>query len=117
MNSGSRRLQGLWTGREMQVFRRPRRTQNDAFWGSRYAEPMISRRILLSILVSILWAARMALAQVAHDPVALTPRQVVAGSPELIRVSAPGATAIDGEWLGRKISFFADHGAWVALAG
>jgi murein DD-endopeptidase MepM/ murein hydrolase activator NlpD len=44
---------------------------------------------------------------------------VVAGSPELIRVVAANAAAIDGEWLDRKLEFFRgqdDHG-WFALAG
>ena len=47
----------------------------------------------------------------------LTPTLVVAGSPELIRITAPSATSIDGEWLGRKLEFFPSHGAWLALAG
>jgi Peptidase family M23 len=69
-------------------------------------------------LVLILSGARgAASAQASHDAVGLTPREVVAGSPELIRVNAPGARSVDGEWLGRKILFFADHGSWIALAG
>ncbi len=55
----------------------------------------------------------------AEIPVVLTPSNVLAGSPELISVHAPDATAVDGEWLGRKIQFF--HGRpgadWLALAG
>jgi len=49
----------------------------------------------------------------------LTPALVVAGSPELIRIAAPEAASIDGEWLGRKIQFFPthDHRVWLALAG
>jgi len=49
----------------------------------------------------------------------LTPAVVVAGSPELIRISAPEITSIDGEWLHRKLEFFAstDRHAWYALAG
>jgi murein DD-endopeptidase MepM/ murein hydrolase activator NlpD len=44
---------------------------------------------------------------------------VVAGAPELIRVSASGAAAIDGEWLERKLEFFRgrDGRGWFALAG
>jgi murein DD-endopeptidase MepM/ murein hydrolase activator NlpD len=42
---------------------------------------------------------------------------VVAGSPELIRITAPTATSVDGEWLNRKLEFFPSHGAWLALAG
>jgi hypothetical protein len=56
----------------------------------------------------------------AQSPaVSLTPSVVVAGSPELIRVVAANAAAIDGEWLDRKLEFFRgldDHG-WFALAG
>ena len=49
--------------------------------------------------------------------VTITPAVVLTGAPELIRVTAPEATSVDGEWLGRKISFF-QHGAeWIALAG
>ncbi|HEY1986630.1 MAG TPA: M23 family metallopeptidase [Terracidiphilus sp.] len=49
----------------------------------------------------------------------LSPAVVEAGAPELIRVSAAKADAVDGEWLGRKINFFLSHAdhAWIALAG
>ncbi|HZP05706.1 MAG TPA: M23 family metallopeptidase [Terracidiphilus sp.] len=49
----------------------------------------------------------------------LTPSVVEAGAPELIRVTAPRATAIDGDWLGHKLAFFRsqDGHAWFALAG
>jgi len=56
----------------------------------------------------------------AQSPaVTLTPAVVVAGSPELIRVEAAGASGIEGEWLGRKLEFFRgrDGHAWFALAG
>jgi len=51
--------------------------------------------------------------------VTLTPAAVVAGSPELIRIQAPAATSIEGEWLGRKFQFFRSRGGhgWFALAG
>jgi hypothetical protein len=51
--------------------------------------------------------------------VTLTPAVVVAGSPELLRITVPDAVSMDGEWLGRKIAFFPsrDHGTWFALAG
>jgi murein DD-endopeptidase MepM/ murein hydrolase activator NlpD len=44
---------------------------------------------------------------------------VEAGSPELIRVEAPGARVIDGEWMGHKLAFFRGHDEriWFALAG
>lgn len=49
----------------------------------------------------------------------LTPPVVQAGSPELIRVDAPDATSVDGEWLGRIVQFFRgrDGHTWFALAG
>jgi murein DD-endopeptidase MepM/ murein hydrolase activator NlpD len=56
----------------------------------------------------------------AQSPaVTLVPTVVLAGSPELIRVSAPGAASIDGEWFGRKLEFFRGFGGneWFALAG
>jgi murein DD-endopeptidase MepM/ murein hydrolase activator NlpD len=51
--------------------------------------------------------------------VALTPPLVQTGSPELIRVDAPDATSVDGEWLGRGLQFFRgrDGKTWFALAG
>ena len=61
------------------------------------------------------------LAQVcAQTPnVQLTPAAVVAGSPELIRVQAPGSATLDGEWLGHKLDFFrgSAESGWFALAG
>jgi len=53
------------------------------------------------------------------DPVGLTPAVVEAGSPELIRVDAPVAATLDGDWMGRKLQFFRGRGnqAWFALAG
>jgi murein DD-endopeptidase MepM/ murein hydrolase activator NlpD len=42
---------------------------------------------------------------------------VFAGSPELIRVIAPTADSVDGEWLGRKIQFVRGRTGWFALAG
>ena len=51
--------------------------------------------------------------------VTLTPAVVESGSPVLIRVQAARSTAVDGEWLGRKLEFFRGRGAqgWFALAG
>jgi hypothetical protein len=56
---------------------------------------------------------------IAAQTVMWTPSIVVAGSPELLRITAPNAASIDGEWLGRKIQFFPahDHRTWLALAG
>ncbi len=56
----------------------------------------------------------------AHaQAVALTPAVVEAGSPVLIRVEAPGVTALDGEWMGHPLAFFRglNGRAWYALAG
>lgn len=53
----------------------------------------------------------------AQDAVRLTPAVVEAGSPELIRVVAPGAAEVDGDWMGEKIAFFRGRDGWFALAG
>jgi murein DD-endopeptidase MepM/ murein hydrolase activator NlpD len=74
-------------------------------------------RIAILLLLFLCCIPRALPVETPHEPVALTPGVVVAGAPELIRVRAPDATSVDGEWLGRKILFFADHGSWVALAG
>ena len=73
-------------------------------------------------LFIFLFAATAACAQPqisTAPPLTLTPAVVVAGSPELLRISAPHTTSIDGEWLGRKLQFFParDHRTWFALAG
>jgi murein DD-endopeptidase MepM/ murein hydrolase activator NlpD len=49
----------------------------------------------------------------------VTPENVIAGSPELIRVSGVRGEAVEGEWLGRKVEFFRgrDGQTWFALAG
>lgn len=51
--------------------------------------------------------------------VTLTPAVVEAGSPELIRVTAPADATLEGEWLRRTLAFFwsQDRQAWYALAG
>ena len=51
--------------------------------------------------------------------VSLTPAVVVAGSPELIRVTAPADARLEGEWLGHALQFFPgrDGALWYALAG
>jgi len=74
-----------------------------------------SRVVFLVLILLCAWGE--VPAHAARETVALTPREVIAGAPELIRVSAPAARSVDGEWLGRKVLFFADHGSWVALAG
>jgi murein DD-endopeptidase MepM/ murein hydrolase activator NlpD len=56
----------------------------------------------------------------AQSPaVSLTPAVVVAGSPELLRVVAANAAAIDGQWLDHKLEFFRglDGYGWFALTG
>ena len=71
--------------------------------------------------LSLLCLLAFALAAVrAQSPaVSLTPAVVVAGSPELLRVVAPNAAAVDGQWLDRKLEFFRglDGHGWFALAG
>jgi murein DD-endopeptidase MepM/ murein hydrolase activator NlpD len=75
----------------------------------------------LSRLVSLLFCFAIALnAQQkprSGSAVNLTPGVVAAGSPELITVSAPAATSLQGEWLGHKLEFFQRKDKWFALAG
>jgi len=76
------------------------------------------RRLAPLLCVVVLWLGPgRACAQA--PAVALNPAVVQAGSPELIRVAAADAAAVDGEWLGRKIQFFRgrDGRTWFALAG
>jgi hypothetical protein len=77
------------------------------------------RTIRVSFSLVCFFAFALAVARAQSSAVTLIPVPVLAGAPELVRVSAPGAASIDGEWLGRKLEFFrglGDHG-WFALAG
>lgn len=72
----------------------------------------------LTLAVTCLAAANMAHA--AGTPsVTLIPGIVEAGSPELIRVSAPPGATLEGEWIGRQLEFFRSPGSvfQFALAG
>jgi murein DD-endopeptidase MepM/ murein hydrolase activator NlpD len=83
-----------------------------------YAEPMTGSRLLrLTFFFSCTVALAQSQTEAAH--VSLTPAIVVAGSPELLRITVPDAASIDGEWLGRAIEFFPSHDrhTWFALAG
>jgi hypothetical protein len=74
----------------------------------------LARRAALLLVIAGVYAPAGAQA----PPVTLTPRLVEAGSPELIRVSAPSGAAFDGDWLGLKLAFFRgrDRQSWYALA-
>jgi murein DD-endopeptidase MepM/ murein hydrolase activator NlpD len=68
------------------------------------------------------FAASAASAQTLSVPggaVSLTPPIVEVGSPELIRVAAPDAQSVAGDWLGGALQFFRgrDGKTWYALAG
>ncbi len=80
---------------------------------------MTGSRVFFLVLLALGCAPSAVGTQYADQAVALTPREEIAGSPELIRVIAPEAKSIEGEWLGRRIQFFpsAERGTWVALAG
>ena len=72
------------------------------------------------LLPALFFFALIAAAQPPKDqkaPFTITPALVVAGSPELITVSARDATSVDGDWLGHKLDFFRRDGKWIALAG
>ncbi len=74
----------------------------------------------LRIQFALLMLCACALAAHAQGPsITLTPEVVEAGSPELIRVTAPANATLEGEWLGQKLAFFwsQDQHAWYALAG
>ena len=74
----------------------------------------------LPIVAGVLLCSTLVTAQGAPAPdVSLTPQNVEAGSPELIRVTAPAGTTVEGEWLGHKLDFFrgADASEAFALAG
>jgi murein DD-endopeptidase MepM/ murein hydrolase activator NlpD len=59
-----------------------------------------------------------AAAQAQSPSITLTPAIVESGSPELIRIIAPAATKVEGEWLGHTLQFFpGNNSAWYALAG
>ena len=67
----------------------------------------------------LLWAGVVAAASAQAPAVTLTPAVVEAGSPELIRVTAPAGATLEGEWQGQKLAFFRGRSgsAWYALAG
>lgn len=75
---------------------------------------------LFRLLSAIFFFAVLAGAQSPKDQntaFTITPAIVVAGSPELITISAREATSVEGDWLGHKLNFFQRDGKWIALAG
>lgn len=76
---------------------------------------------LAALTVSVPVSATAQPAPEAQSPgrpvLTLTPAVVYAGAPELIRVLAPQAQSVEGEWMGHKIAFFEKNGEWFALAG
>jgi murein DD-endopeptidase MepM/ murein hydrolase activator NlpD len=78
-------------------------------------------RFPVLMLLAVLCVPLSGHTQIANRPntVTLTPAVAVAGSPELIRVAAPNAQEVTGDWLGHKIAFFksSNDRTWYALAG
>jgi len=78
-------------------------------------------RIVFLVVVVVAVFSRIGGAQAKseHDKVTLMPAVVIVGSPELIRVAAPDAQSVTGDWQGRKLEFFRgqDGKLWFALAG
>src|SRR4051794_38180927 len=74
----------------------------------------VLRLLFLSVLTLTLTAQQRTRSESAAR---VTPARVEAGSPEVIAVSAPTATSVEGEWLGHKLEFFHHGQEWVALAG
>ncbi len=85
----------------------------------RVVPELSSRRSQVLLILVCLFAFAVIEAQDASGVVTLTPAVVVAGSPELIRVASPGAAQVEGDWMGRKLSFFRGRNgrAWFVLAG
>ena len=88
--------------------------------GAGYAERMTGFRFLC--LAFLFASVSISVAQgrsKSSSDISLLPAIVEAGSPELIRVSAPGATRVTGAWLGQNVQFFQsnDMKSWLALAG
>jgi hypothetical protein len=75
------------------------------------------RPLFFALILAVSGLTLAAQGSAIPEAVRLTPTTVEAGSPELIRVSAPGASAVEGEWLGRKVQFFRRGAAWFALGG
>jgi murein DD-endopeptidase MepM/ murein hydrolase activator NlpD len=71
------------------------------------------------ILCAATFLLVISLVRAQAQDVRLTPPFVKAGSPELIRIEAPLAAKVAGEWLGHPLQFFRrrDDTAWFALAG
>jgi hypothetical protein len=79
---------------------------------------------LLRTLVVLPLAAFFAIAAPAQpSAITLTPAFVEAGSPELIRITAPANAKVEGEWQNHPLQFFPSRSgttsatAWYALAG
>jgi murein DD-endopeptidase MepM/ murein hydrolase activator NlpD len=84
-------------------------------------------RLVLSACALAMAARTIAQTPTQIQSVTLMPAIVEAGAPELIRVAAPDAASVEGDWLGpelgpkidQKLAFFPsrDGSAWFALAG
>jgi hypothetical protein len=71
------------------------------------------------LLIGILGWLFVVAAQAQRPTLTLSPTIVVAGSPEILRVSAPADAEITGDWNGCPLRFFLGHVAnsWYAVAG
>ena len=78
---------------------------------------MAGSRFLWCILFGCLAVSSYAQQDSRRTLVSFTPAIVEAGSPVLVFVTAPEATAVEGEWLGRKLEFFKRKQKWIALGG
>jgi murein DD-endopeptidase MepM/ murein hydrolase activator NlpD len=77
-------------------------------------------RPLALLALTLCGTHALALSPERIHPVVLTPADVTAGSPELIRLDGfNDATSVEGEWLGHTLQFFrgSKGRAWFALAG
>jgi murein DD-endopeptidase MepM/ murein hydrolase activator NlpD len=74
-------------------------------------------RLVLSVVAAVGFPA--GIAQSQTPKLTLAPAVVVAGSPEILHLSAPDDATIEGDWNGHALRFFRGHAAksWYAIAG
>ncbi len=85
----------------------------------RILSSLLPGRCITCLILMSIFGCTAAWPQPGADSITLTPAVVAAGSPELIRVVAPNAVRVEGDWMGNKLEFFRgrDGYAWFALAG
>ena len=85
--------------------------------GFYYGRVMLEAMRVPALVLAAFLVFTLAFAAAQPATVTMTPGVVLAGAPQLIHVHAPGAQAVEGEWMERKIAFFRKGDDWFALAG